>query len=143
VTANAITFSVPTDAVGLPAGNYYVAAQFLDSHGNIVNTTNSMPMGVAPKIPTPPTYTLTPNAAGTLVTIDFGPEAQPNQTVTLGIGSNAASAETFESATGSLSFQFATLTPGSYLARLQVDGVDSPIGFTLSPPAFTGPFVVV
>ncbi len=61
------------------------------------------------------------------------------------LAGTAAPAQAFAARTGTLTFQFPTLAPGPHLARLQVDGVDSPVSvnWLASPPAFTGPFLTV
>lgn len=89
--------------------------------------------------------TITTNASGTLVTIGVAPAVLPNQTVYLALNGTSAAAQTFETASSTLSFQFPTLAAGQYLARLQVDGVPSQIGvnWNLAAPAFTGPYVTV
>jgi hypothetical protein len=135
---------VPNDPPNLPAGVYDLSARFKNGSGQIVQTTNSLSIGLAARIrSTPPT--IANNAAGTLVTLSFDPQARPNQTVSLALGGGSAPAQGFTAPTASLSFQFPTLSPGSYLARLRVDGVDSPVtvDFTATPPVFTGPFIVV
>ena len=85
------------------------------------------------------------NASGTLVTLSCDPQALPNQSVSLAMGGTAAPARTFDAPTASLSFQFPTLPAGSYLARLRVDGVDSPVAvnWAATPPTFAGPFIPV
>ncbi len=143
--AGAITFVVPTDPANLPAGHYNVSVLFEGSQGSVVGSSNSLPIWLAPSIPSPPTVTITTNASGTLVTIGVAPAVLPNQTVYLALNGTSAAAQTFETASSTLSFQFPTLAAGQYLARLQVDGVPSQIGvnWNLAAPAFTGPYVTV
>jgi hypothetical protein len=144
VTATSVSFAVPNDPANLPAGPYNIAVQFT-SGGLVVQSTNSLPLGLAPRIRTAPPPTAVANAAGTLVTLSCDPLVQPNQSVSLALGGGAAPAQAFTAPTSTLSFQFPALAPGSYLARLRVDGVGSPVSvnFGVSPPVFTGPFVIV
>jgi hypothetical protein len=146
VAGTSITFTVPTDATGLPAGAYSLSATYTDSSG-AQQSTNSLPMGVAPAIVT---ISAALNASGVLVTVTCNPNVQALQSVSLALGSTAVPAQTFTPPAGSLTFQFPALAPNSYLARLQVDGVDSPtpIQWTASTdgksiPSFAGPFVTV
>ncbi|MBV8629755.1 MAG: DUF4255 domain-containing protein [Silvibacterium sp.] len=144
VTNSALAFVVPDDAVNLPAGVYNLTVLFI-SGSTVVNSTNSLPIGLAPSILSSPAPAATSNASGTLVTLTCKPQVRPNQTVTLILGSQSAQATQFESATAVLSFQFPALASGSYLARLRVDGVESPVGvnWKATPPAFTGPFITI
>jgi hypothetical protein len=77
------------------------------------------------------------NAAGFLVTIHCAPEVLPNQSVSLALGPTAVPAQSFDALTPVLSFQFPPLGVGIYLARLMVDGVESPVSLA------TGPWVTV
>ena len=147
VTNSAITFVVPDEPATLPAGVYSLTILFT-SGGAVVGSTNSLPMPLAPAILASPVPTGTANASGTLVSLSCKPQALPNQSVTLILGSTSAAATEFEAATAALSFQFPTLASGSYLARLRVDGVESPVGVNWTPtppgpPVFTGPFVKI
>jgi hypothetical protein len=145
VTGISISFTVPNDPPDLPAGVYDLSVLFTNGSGLVVQSTNSLPIALAPRIKTVPAPTVAANASGTLVTLSFDPLARPNQSVYLALGGTAVPAQPFGAPTATLSFQFPTLTPGSYLARLRVDGVDSPVAvdFTATPPTFTGPFVIV
>jgi hypothetical protein len=144
VTNSALTFVVPDDPVNLPAGVYSVTVLFT-SDNTVVGSTNSLPLGLAPSILSSPAPTPTTNASGTLVSLSCKPQARPNQNVTLILGSTSAAATQFESATAALTFQFPALTSSSYLARLRIDGVESPVdvNWKATPPVFTGPFVTI
>jgi hypothetical protein len=144
VTPESITFTVPVDSANLPAGGYSLTALFTTG-GLVAQSTNSLPIGLAARIRTAPPPTVTTNAAGTLVTLSFDPLARPNQTIFLALGGTTAPAQPFTTPVATLSFQFPHLASGSYLARLRVDGVDSPVvvNWNVTPPAFTGPFVTV
>jgi len=70
----------------------------------------------------------------------------PNQSVQLIMGGTAVPAHPLTTTASQLSFDFTpALATGSYLARLQVDGVMSPVlvDWTASPPTFLGPMVNV
>ena len=152
VTDASISFVVPDDPAHLPAGVYSLSVLFTGSGGLVSEQTPGVPMALAPKILSSPAPTVTANAAGTLVTLSAKPQALPNQTVSLALSGTSAGlsatlvpAQTFDTPTATLSFQFPTLQHGSYLARLQVDGVDSPVevNWSATPPSFTGPFITV
>jgi len=146
VTDTSISFTVPNDPTRLPAGIYSLSVQFTSASGTVLQSTNSVPMVIAPTILATPAPTAVANAAGTLVTLSCNPQALPNQTVSLIMGSIAVFAQPFAAATATLSFQFTPALPsGPYLARLQVEGVVSPVAvdWSATPPKFTGPMVTV
>jgi hypothetical protein len=117
---------------------------FTDVGGRILQSTNSVPMAVAPMIAAP-VPTVVPNAEGLLVTVHCDPEVLPNQSASFALGATMVPAQVFDALTAVLSFQFPTLAGGTYLARLRVDGVDSPVtvDWAAVPPVFTGPWVTL
>jgi hypothetical protein len=146
VSNSSLSFVVPDDPVNFPAGIYTLKVLFTDTSGAIVQSTNSLPFAVAPVIPTPVQATVTQPSAGTLVVLTFSPYARPGQIVSLALNSSSIQAQSFETSTNALNFQFPSALPsGSQLARLLVDGVASPltIDWTAQPPAFTGPNVTI
>jgi hypothetical protein len=146
VTGASVVFTVPEDPTKLPAGIYNLSVLFTNGSGLVVQSTNSLPMALAPKILPSPAPTAVGNALGTLVTLSCDPQALPNQSISLALGATAVPAQIFDTPTAVLTFQFPpTLAPGSYLVRLRVDGVDSPVAvdWTATPPKFLGPFLTV
>jgi hypothetical protein len=118
---------------------------FIDAGGRVLQSTNSIPIAIAPTIAAVPAPTVMTNAAGRLVTVHCDPEVLPDQSVSLALGATMVPAVTFDARTPVISFQFPTLASGTYLARLRVDGVESPVSVNWAavPPAFTGPWVTV
>lgn len=145
VTGGSLSFTVPNDPTRLPAGIYNLSVVFTNGSGPVVQSTRSVPMAVAPKILSSPAPKAVPNASGILVTVSCNPQVLPNQSVSLALGATVVPAQTYHASTAALSFQFPALSPGSYLARLRVDGVDSPVAvnWSATPPSFAGPFVNV
>jgi hypothetical protein len=141
VAGASVAFTIPNDPANLPAGVYDLSLLFTSGGGQVVARTKSLPLALAPTILASPP----PSVSGTVVTIACAPDVLPNQSASLALGVNAVPAQPFNAPAASLSFQFPTLSPGSYLARLRVDGVDSPVSvdWTANPPAFTGPFITV
>jgi hypothetical protein len=68
----------------------------------------------------------------------------PQQSVSLALGPLAAPAQSFDVPTATLSFQFPKLA-GTYLERLRVDGVESPVSvdWKATPPVFEAPYLIV
>jgi hypothetical protein len=149
-----------TYPAGVPPGIYTLAAQFTDSTGTeVVQSTNTLPVALAPTLPTQ-AQTAVANSDGSLtVTVDFTPAVWEGQDVSLSLSSitppvapatlytMTAPALPFTGNTNtSLSFQFpAGLPAGQLLGRLQVDGVTSQVetDFKVHPPVFIGPMVTI
>jgi hypothetical protein len=145
VTGTSIVFTVPNDPAKLPAGIYNLTILFTNAGGPVLQSTNNLALALAPTILASPAPVVVTNALGTLVTISCDPQALPNQSVSLALGGTAVVAQSFDAPTATLSFQFPALSHGSYLARLRVDGVESPIAvnWSVTPPTFSGPFVTI
>jgi hypothetical protein len=144
VGGTAVSFVVPNDPANLPAGVYTASALFTDGAGNVVQSTNSLALPIAPAIVAPPP-TATATSAGTVVAVSFTPQARPTQVISLAMSGTAVPPEPFTSNTSALTFLFPSpgLPPGAYVVRLQVDGVDSAVTWSSPPPKFTSPIVTV
>ncbi len=144
VTGTTVTFHVPDDPANFPAGVYNLSLLFT-SAGTVTGMTNYMPLPVSVVIQPFGAGAAVNNADGTLVTATIKPDIWPSQTVSLALAGSAVPAQPFETATAAPTFQFPTLTSGSYLARMQVDGVESnvTVQWTPWPPVFTGPFLTI
>jgi hypothetical protein len=159
VTATATSFSfVPNATLAQPAGVYTLTGQSTDPSGAILQSTNSLPLAIAPTLP-PQTAVVASNAAGKLVTINtFSPNALEGQDVSLALSSitppppltplfsMSAPTQPFSGSVASLGFQFPSSLPsGPLLGRLVVDGVPSAVtvNWSVHPPAFTGPMITL
>jgi Pvc16 N-terminal domain len=145
VTNDSITFSVPDDPAKLPAGVYNLSVLHTGG-GGLQSSSNMLPLAIAPSILASPAPSAAASGGGTLVTLNCNPQARPNQSVQLIMGASAVPAQPFTVAAATLTFLFTpALAKGAYLARLQVDGVVSPVAvnWTVTPPTFTGPMVTV
>jgi hypothetical protein len=141
-----LTFVVPNDPANLPAGVYEVTARITNGAGDVLASSNSVLMAIAPSILSVPAPTAVTNAAGTLVTIHAAPQVLPRQKVALILGSISAPALAFAAQTDTLSFQFPNppLAAGSYVGRLSVDGLVSAVqvNWAATPPAFVANVVI-
>jgi uncharacterized protein DUF4255 len=140
VTDTTAAFNVPVDPTKLPAGLYSLTLLFVDNSGRTTQSTNPIQFAIAPSFAPP---IVAANAAGLLVTVTCNPQVLPNQTVSFALGGTTVPAQVFDVLSAVLSFQFPKLASGQYLARLRVDGVESPVNvnFKVAPPVFTGPWV--
>ncbi len=137
-----VTFSLPNDQQGLPAGIATVFLQRTDSgslpDAGTPRTTNVLPLPIAPRLLQIQPASVTQSAPGTL-TVTCSPAVLPQQRVGLLIGSQEVLPTAVNSASTTLSFDLskAALQPGSYPLRLRVDGIDSQIvDYTTTPPSF-------
>jgi len=142
VTGSSLSFAIPNNT---PAGVYSLSVKVTNASEIVLQTVANLPLALAPTIPSPATATVVTNASGSLVTLNCNPPVVAGQTVFLALGGAMQPAQTFGAPASTLSFQFAVLAAGPYLARLRVDDVDSPVAVNWSakPPAFTGPFITL
>src|SRR5215469_11325025 len=82
-----LSFTIPTDPLGLPPGTYDLSALFTNATGDVILSTNKLPLAIAPTVSGAPT--VANNAAGTLVSITCAPDVVPGQNVSLSLGSVA------------------------------------------------------
>ena len=146
VTNESITFPVPNDPANLPAGVYNLSVLFTSTGGTLLKSSNTLLLPIAPSILATPAPSATASGGGTLVSLTCNPQILPSQNAQLIMGATAVPAQPFTSATANPTFLFTpALAAGSYLARLQVDGIISPVAVNWSntPPTFTGPMVTV
>jgi len=136
--AASVRFVVPNDPTGLPVGVYMLSVQTQPSGQSSplsgLTSTNSLPLAIAPQLisspplagsVTGPAFTLTPTCV---------PDLRATQQVSLVVGSLAVPANPFAtSSTNTPTFNFQNVPPGTYLVRLRVDGIDSPITYTPLP----------
>jgi len=139
--AESLSFIVPT---GIPASVYQLSVLFNDASGNTIQTTNSLPFGVAPAYVS--TTNVQQNTGNTQITITVSPALAATQGATFALGSQSSTIPPANAATNSLEFTFTpAVSAGTYLSRLVVDGAPSLINvnWTAHPPVFTGPMVTI
>ena len=121
-----------------PPGYYSASLVMRDAVStNVLFASESRSFALMPTI-----TTFAPNPAAIVggeatLTVDFTPEAWPEQTVALMVGSREVPAPAHPAKTGSLTFTIPQAVAGQYYIRLRVDGADSSL---LDPnPALTIP----
>lgn len=128
-----VSFIVPTD---LPVGLYRVdlSVQRLDDSQS--RRTNQLPLALAPQ-PVLPPFSATRNGNTVTIVLDVAPPVRPGQTATLILGEREIAAVPVTTVASRLTFTIAEAPPtGSvHLARLRVDGFDSPIVDRMATPA--------
>jgi len=140
VTNTSLQFILPKVPTGLPtsppptplpSGVYLISVQVQQPGSSTPASSNSLPLAVAPQIistlpasVTGASFTLTPTCSPALL---------PRQQVSLIVGSQQILAVPFQFTTNTPTFNFANIPPGTYLVRLRVDGIDSPVVYTPPP----------
>jgi len=135
--ANTIEFTIPANrAADFPAGVYRVSAR-VQLPGDVApRLTNQLALTLAPTITNlPPAATRVGDTVS--FTLNFVPELREGQSASLMLDSAEAVPQSSPSPT-SLAFEVVGLPAGTTpIARLRIDGVDSPIINALAtPPAF-------
>ena len=137
-TATSAEVQIPNDAAGWPAGFYTATAVVSTSAPPRQQTSNRLPLVLAPEI-----LAINPNPAArnpqgdATLTVTCQPEVRPEQTVSLLLGDQEVPAEPFAAQTNSVTFSVEDAAPGAHFIRLRVDGADSLlVDRSVSPPAY-------
>ncbi|WP_417067310.1 DUF4255 domain-containing protein [Niveibacterium terrae] len=133
-----ITFAIPASrSAEFPVGVYSLSVRLLCPGEGTARETNRLGLTLAPRIEGLP-LSVARDADGTArFTLAVLPEIRPGQRVSLLLDEAEFVFPAVTTATGSLSFAIENAPPGAHLARLRVDGIESPIvDATRSPPVF-------
>jgi hypothetical protein len=131
-------FLIPASrAADFPVGIYDVTARVAPPGELTPRETNKLACVIAPDITNLPQTVARDGSGDAHITITFTPELRSGQTVSLLLGQEEISPESFTAPTGTLNFIARNAEAGDSLARLRIDGVDSPIvDHSATPPAF-------
>lgn len=133
-SASLMQFLLPTArAADFPVGVYQITARLVPSGEINSRETNRVAMVLAPHILGLP-INVTRITGTASFSINFLPELRVGQTVSLILGQQEHSPKAFVAPTASLSFVIANAPVGNHLARLRIDGIESPI-INLTTPA--------
>ena len=136
--ASHLQFVIPTArAADFPIGVYEVSARVVRPGEDKPRTTNRLALVVAPEITNLP-MSIARNGNGTAsFTLNFHPELRAVQSVSLLLGQQALAPKAYTPPVASLDFVIPNAPVGNHLARLRIDGIDSPIiDRTTKPPTF-------
>lgn len=128
--ATTAAVSLAGQAAALPVGVYQLTLQA--TRPDLLNqpklmSSNRLALTLAPRITNLPQTVARAGDGSASVTINFTPELRTGQRATLVLGSSEVLPQTAGATPSSLQFRVAGAVPGSYLARLRVDGIESPI----------------
>jgi hypothetical protein len=131
-----ITFRIPDDPVNFPAGFYSVSV-VVSRKGKPDLTTNELPLALSPRITSPMPMKAKRVKGDVTLNLTCAPEVRPSQRAALLLGSQEVTAADHPNQGAQLSFVIRAATPGEYLVRLRVDGVDSLlVDRSVVPPVF-------
>lgn len=142
---DALEFVIPTArAADFPAGVYEISASLLRPPEPHARDTNRLGCVIAPVITNLP-QTRPRDAVGDVqLDLDVLPHIRPGQRVTLLLGSREIASTPVAAVSGSLSFTISRAEPGTYPARIRVDGIDSPVADrAATPPRFLPVMVTI
>lgn len=133
-----LTFTIPeARADDFPVGVYEVAARLVRPGESLPRGTNRLAAVVAPWITNLPQNVARDGEGNAQINLDFTPALRPGQTATLLLGEQEIAPETFTAPTTTLAFIVEDAVPGAPLARLRIDGIDSPVvDRSTTPPTF-------
>ncbi len=131
-------FSIPVaQAADFPVGAYRVGARLLRPGDANPRETNRLAMILAPDITGLPMNVARDGAGTASVTINFRPVLRAGQQATLVLGQQEFAPQAFVAPVSALNFVIADAPVGNHLARLRIDGIDSPIiDPAVKPPVF-------
>lgn len=142
--AGVLQFVIPTaPAADFPVGAYEVRARLVPPGEVAPRDSNRLAMTLAPDIPGLPVTV--PRVGGTAsFTLSVLPAVRAGQTVALVLGEQEHVPQPFTPPATTLDFEILDAPAGSHLARLRVDGIDSPIiDPSTDPPSFLDQRVVI
>lgn len=136
--ASRIDFTIPADSSDkFPVGIYTLTARIRRPGEDNFRDTNRLALTLAPRILGLP-RSVTRNPGGTAnFDLDVRPAVRPDQRATLVLGQQEFGAAPRKALSETLHFDIADAPAGKHLARLRVDGIESPvIDKAATPPAF-------
>jgi hypothetical protein len=133
-----IEFTIPlASASDFPVGVYRVGARLVRAGETDPRETNRLAMTLAPHLLGLPVVVARDGAGTASFGVNFHPALRAGQSVTLLLGQQAYAPEPFTPPVTTLDFVIPDAPVANHLARLRIDGIESPIiDRAATPPAF-------
>jgi hypothetical protein len=142
--ATIVVFTLPDQPANYPAGSYAAVIRLKCPGDTVARPTNQLSLSIAPLIVALPANASLDADGNLTLSPSCKPAVRPDQRVSMMLGGVEALAASFAAPTSTPTFKFNKLAPGTYQARLRVDGVDSPVvDRTKTPPVYAGPQIQV
>ncbi len=136
-TDTLIEFSLAGQADALPVGVYRVAARLVRAGESDPRETNRIALTLAPRMTNLPLSVALAGDGSASFTIEFMPALRAGQSAVLVLGQTEYQPQGIGSPPTELSFVIPDAPIGSRLARLRIDGIESPIvDRAARPPVF-------
>lgn len=137
-------FSLAGQAAALPVGIYRATLEVtrpdvLAQAKRMVS--NRLALTLAPRITNLPQTVARAGDGSATITLQFTPDLRSGQHAMLVLGSDEVAPLAAGATPSSLQFRIPNAQPGSYLARLRVDGIESPIVDMSLPPGTAPQFL--
>ena len=131
-------FTIPgAQALDFPVGAYRVGARVLRPGEPQPRETNRLAMTLAPDLLGLPMSVVRDGAGAASFTLNFTPALRAGQQVSLVLGQQEIAPQPFVPPVTALDFVIPLAPVGAHLARLRIDGIDSPIiNRAVTPPVF-------
>ena len=114
-------------AADFPVGVYGVSARVIPPGETRARETNRLACIVAPHITNVPQSVARDGGGNAAITLTFTPALRLGQPASLLLGAREIAPESFVAPTGSLDFVVQDVELGDPLARLRIDGIESPV----------------
>ena len=129
----------PALAASLPVGVYRVGARLLRAGDPAPRETNRIALTLAPQMTNLPLAVVRDGAGTAAFTVNFTPSLRAGQSVVLVLGQDEFVPQAAALPATSLNFVIPNAPVGPLLARLRIDGIESPIiDLSQEPPAIPG-----
>ncbi|MBS0391532.1 MAG: DUF4255 domain-containing protein [Proteobacteria bacterium] len=137
-------FSLAGQAAALPVGVYRATLEV--TRPDLLNqakrmVSNRLALTLAPRITNLPQTVARAGDGSATITLQFTPDLRSGQHAMLVLGSDEVAPLAAGATPSSLQFRIPNAQPGSYLARLRVDGIESPIVDMSLPPGTAPQFL--
>jgi hypothetical protein len=135
-TASSVSFQIPNAPAKWPAG-FYSVSLVVRVKGQPDRVTNELPLVLSPRISSAMPMKVKRVKGDATINLTCAPEVRPEQRAALLLGSQEVISADHPKQGNQLTFVVAGATPGEYLVRLRVDGVESLlVNRTVTPPVF-------
>jgi hypothetical protein len=134
-----LLFTIPAArAADFPAGVYRVGARLQLTGDPAPRTSNQLALTIAPLLTTLPAAPVARDGAGTAsFSVGFTPAVRAGQTIRMVLGAGEFAPQPSANGATTLAFVIPHAPVGNHLARLRIDGIDSPVlDPSQTPPVF-------